>query len=108
MINISDFQKLELKVGTVVVAEVVEGSEKLIKLTVDFNEEDTRTILTGMKQWKTPEDFKEKQLVFVTNLEPRMIMGIESQGMIMAVDGGEDSPVFLVPETEVPNGSKIR
>lgn len=107
MITIDDFAKVELKVGNVLEASEVEGSEKLIKLTVDFGEENPRTVLTGMKQWKSPEDFKDKQLIFVTNLEPRQMMGMESQGMIMAADS-EDGPVFLTLEKPVPPGTKIR
>lgn len=112
MISIDDFSKCELKAGTVLEAEYVEGSEKLINLTVDLGEDlpesGPRTILTGLRQWKTLEDFKGKQLIFVTNLEPRKMMGFESQGMIVACEGEDGSPVFLIPEQKVPNGSKIR
>lgn len=107
MITIDDFSKVELKVGTVSEAEEVEGSEKLIKLTVDLGEESPRTVLTGMKTWYQPADFKGKQLVFVVNLEPRKMMGMESQGMVMAADP-EGGPVFLIPEKPVPPGTKIR
>jgi methionine--tRNA ligase beta chain len=107
MITIDDFAKVEFKVGTVLEAQEVEGSEKLIKLTVDLGEESPRTILTGMKTWYNTDHFKGRQLVFITNLEPRMMMGMESQGMIMATDS-EDGPVLLQPEKEVPPGSKIR
>ncbi len=107
MINIDDFAKVEMKVGTVLEAGEVEGSEKLIKLVVDFGEETPRTVLTGMKQWKTPEDFLNQQLVFVTNLEPRPMMGLESQGMVMAVDG-ENGPILLTPCEKAPPGAKIR
>lgn len=108
MITIDDFSKVEIKVGVVLEAEEVEGSEKLIKLTVDFGEESPRTVLTGIKAWKTPQDFQGKQLTFVTNLEPRKMMGMESQAMVMAVDGSAGTPVFLVPEVQVSPGSKAR
>ncbi len=107
MISIDDFLKLELKVGTVLEAEEVEGSDKLIKLTVDLGEEQPRTVLTGMKAWHGVEHFKGRQLVFITNLEPRQMMGIESQGMVMAADP-QEGPVLLIPEKEVPPGIKIR
>ena len=107
MINIDDFLKVEIRVGTVLEAQEVEGSEKLIKLSVDFGEDDPRTVLTGMKAWHGPEHFKGKQLVFVVNLEPRSMMGIESQGMVMAADP-EEGPVLLIPEKQVPAGTKIR
>lgn len=107
MINIDDFAKLEIKVGTVDAAEEIDGSEKLLKLQVDLGEEQPRQILSGIKQWYQPGDLIGKQFVFITNLEPRKMMGLESHGMIMAADG-EDKPVPLVPAEKVPNGSKIR
>jgi methionyl-tRNA synthetase len=107
MITIDDFIKVELKVGTVIEAEDLEGSEKLLKLTVDLGEEEPRTILSGIKQWYRPEDLKDKQFIFVANLEPRKMMGLESQGMILAVDG-EEKPIPLIPSDKVLPGSKIR
>lgn len=107
MITIDDFSKIEIKVGTVQDAVEVEGSEKLIKLTVDLGEEDPRTILTGVKQWYQPDFFKDKQFFFLSNLEPKKMMGVESCGMIMAVDS-EDGPVFLTVDKNLTPGSKIR
>lgn len=170
MITIDDFAKLEFKVGTVISAEEIEGSEKLLKLRVDFGpkvqnldivtleeqqnvtssqqdstdrisaqvfdseegaleaqtrraeihtnnsssnnseseeQNDIRQILSGIKQWFKPEDLVGKQFVFITNLAPRKMMGLESQGMIMAAEG-EDRPAPLTPIEKVPNGSKIR
>ncbi len=107
MISFEDFAKVELKVGTVIEAEEIEGSEKLIKLTVDLGEDTPRTVLTGMKTWHQPEHFKGRQLVFVVNLEPRKMMGLESQGMMLAADS-EGGPVFLKPSKKVPPGTKIR
>jgi methionyl-tRNA synthetase len=106
MVTIEDFAKLEFKVGTVLEAEDLEGSEKLLKLTVDVGEENPRTILSGIKQWYSPDDLKGKQFVFITNLEPRKMMGLESQGMILAADG--EKPIPLIPSEQVPPGSKIR
>lgn len=106
MANIDDFLKLEFKVGTVLEASDIEGSEKLLKLIVDLGEESPRQILSGIKQWYTPEDLKDKQFIFIANLEPRMMMGLESQGMILAADG--EKPVPLIPAEKVPSGSKIR
>lgn len=107
MISIGDFAKIEIRVGTVLEATDVEESEKLIKLIVDFGEDSPRIVLTGMKTWHEPDYFKDRQLVFVTNLEPRPMIGMESQGMIVAVDG-EDGPVLLTVENKVPNGSRVR
>lgn len=107
MITFEEFSKLELKVGTVLEAQEVEGSEKLIKLKVDLGEESPRQILAGVKQWYKPEDLVGKQVVVVANLEPRMITGLESQGMMLAADS-EEGPVFLTVPKEVPPGTKIR
>lgn len=107
MITIDDFAKLEFKIGTVLEAEEVNGSDKLLKLIVDFGEETPRQVLSGIKMHHKPEHIKSRQFIFVTNLEPRQMMGLESQAMIMAADVIEEI-VLLVPEKSVPNGSKIR
>lgn len=113
MISFDDFSKLELKIGTVLEAEEVEGSEKLIKLKVDLGPapdgagQDIRQILAGVKQWYSPEDLIGKQLVMVANLEPKMMMGLESQGMVLAADS-EAGPVFLTVSKEILPGAKIR
>jgi methionine--tRNA ligase beta chain len=106
MINIDDFLRVELRVGTVLEAEEVPGSEKLIKAKVDFGEEGTRQILSGIKQWYKPASLVGKQFVYVFNLEPRMMMGVESQGMILAADAGK--PIPIKPSKKVPAGSKLR
>lgn len=105
IITIDDFAKLDLRVGTVVECVEKEGSEKLLRLTVDFGEEGTRNILSGIKQWYKPEDLKGKQFVFVCNLAPRKMMGEESQGMILAADG--KNPMPIKPKSKVPSGAKI-
>jgi methionyl-tRNA synthetase len=107
-ISIDEFKKVEARIGRVLTAEAVEGSEKLIKLSLDFGEEAPRQILSGIRQWYTPESLVGRQLLFVTNLAPRSMMGLESQGMLMAVDGVDGQPVFLVPDSDVSNGSSVR
>lgn len=107
-ISIDEFKKLDARIGVVLAAEAVEGSEKLIKLTLDFKEETPRQILSGIKQWYTPESLIGKRMLFVINLAPRSMMGLESQGMLMAVDGIDGAPVFLVPEQEVLPGARVR
>lgn len=107
MINFDDFAKVELKVGTVLEVEPIEESEKLLKLKVDLGEEEPRQILAGVKQWYKPEDFVGKQVVVVVNLEARKMMGLESQGMMLAADC-DDGPVFLTVPKKVPPGTKIR
>ncbi len=106
-VTIDDFAKLEFKIGTIIEAAEIEGSDKLLKLSVDLGEENPRQVLSGIKAYYKPEELKDKQFVFITNLEPRKMMGLESQAMIMAADASEDV-VLVVPEKEVPAGSKIR
>ncbi len=107
-ITIDDFKKVEARIGKILAADAVEGSEKLIKLSLDFGEETPRQILSGIRQWYTPESLIGKQMLFVTNLAPRTMMGLESQGMLMAVDGPDGAPIFLVPEKEITPGAKVR
>lgn len=107
-ITIDEFKKLEARIGLVLNAEEIEGSDKLIKLTLDFGEASPRQILSGIKAWYEPTSLIGKKMLFVINLEPRKMMGLESQGMLMAVDGEDGSPVFLVPEKSVVPGSKVR
>jgi methionine--tRNA ligase beta chain len=109
MISYEDFKKVEMKVGEIVSAEIVEGADKLYKFMVEIGEEKPRQILSAIREYYSdPNFFIGKKLVFVSNLEPRVIRGLESQGMVVAVDGFENEPIFLVPENDVPNGSKAR
>jgi len=105
IITYEDFAKLDLRVGTVIDCIEKEGSDKLLKLTVDFGEE-TRTIFSGIKKWYQPDDLKGKQFIFVFNLAPRKMMDEESQGMLLAADG-EEKPLPLQPSEEAKPGAKI-
>lgn len=107
-LTIEEFSKLEARIGVVLSAEPVEGSEKLIRLMLDFGEPTPRQILSGIRKWYEPETLVGKRMLFVINLTPRMMMGLESQGMLMAVDGVEGQPVFLVPEKDVLPGARVR
>jgi len=106
IVSFSDFQKLELRVGTIRTAEWVPNSEKLIKLEVDFAFE-IRQIIAGIGKTHTPEALVDTQCIFVTNLEPRVLMGLESQGMLLAASDSEGNPVLLKPEKEIPAGAQI-
>lgn len=109
MISYDEFKKVEMKVGKIISVEKVLGADKLYKFMVDLGEENPRQILSAIREYyNDPEFFIGKKLVFVSNLEPRVIRGLESQGMVVAVDGFENQPIFLIPETDVPNGSKAR
>ena len=104
MINIEDFKKLELKVAKVIEAEPVVGSDKLIRLQIDLGEE-KRQVVAGIGKGYTPEELIGKKIVVLTNLEPRMLMGFESNGMLLAAHG--DGPVLLIPDKDVLPGSSI-
>jgi methionine--tRNA ligase beta chain len=106
MISFEEFKKIELKVGKVLNAEKIEGSEKLLKLIVDLGDE-RRQLVAGIAKYYKLEDLIGKEIVVVANLEPKKIMGIESQGMLLAADVNRE-PVILIPEKEVPPGTKIR
>lgn len=125
-ITLSDFQKLDIRIGTVIAAEVPEWSHWVMKLTVDLGSEiGERTIFAGIMKFFQPADLVGKQFPFVTNIEPRK-MGPEgdySQGMLMAatenlkfkmqnekLNDTEDleKPVLLSPWGKLPNGSKVR
>ncbi len=106
MATYDDFTKLELRVATVEAAERVEGSEKLLKLQLDVGEFGKRQIVAGIGKVYAPEQLVGTQIVIVFNLEPRTLMGVESQGMLLAA-GGQDGASLLRPERPVPAGSKI-
>jgi len=107
-IKYDDFAKVELKTAKILEAEPIEESEKLIKLTVDVGEENPRQILAGIKQYYQPEDLIGKTIVIVANLEPRMMMGLESNGMLLASGGDEGKPILLTTIEDAEPGSKIR
>jgi len=104
-INFDEFKKVELKIAKIIEAERVEGSEKLLKLKVDLGSEQ-RQIIAGIGKSYAPENLINKEITIVVNLEPRMLMGLESQSMVLAASS-ENGPVLLFPEKEVPPGAAI-
>ncbi len=134
-ITFEDFKKLEIRIGKIISAEKVEGSDKLLKLEVDFGNEEVeiktmpadakalagedmeepkpvaipirRQIIAGIAQFYAPEALIGKECPFAYNLAPRMLKGLESQGMIMC-PSNEAGPVLLHPDKEVPPGSIIK
>ncbi len=135
-ITYDDFKKLQMQLGTVRFVEPVEGTDKLLRFELDFGEalvaepeedeeateevelpfgkeeyvgRDVRQIVSGIREFYPEyEQLVGKQLLYVTNLEPREIRGVMSNGMLMAVDGVDGNPVFLIPENPVDPGSKVR
>lgn len=114
-ISYEEFKKMDIRVGTIREVEPVPETDKLLRCQVDFNELDVegnkklRQIISGIHEFYPEyEKLIGKQVLYIVNLEPRIIKGFESQGMLMAVDGLDGSPIFLVPEVEVGVGSKVR
>lgn len=106
-ITTSLLEKLDIRVGTIKLVEDVKGSNKLVKLTVDFGDH-TRTILVGMKdEREDPKQIEGMQTLFVINLEPKKIMGEVSEGMLLDIGYADGiKPVLAMPEAEVPNGAR--
>lgn len=106
-ISYDDFAKLDIRVGTVVAAELIPETDKLIKCTVDFGEFGTRTIVSGIALWKKPEELVGKQLPYIVNLAPRILRGVESQGMLLAASD-EDGVALLHAERILPPGTRLK
>lgn len=107
-IDINDFAKIELVVGTIKECEEVPKSDKLFKLQVDFGDKGMRQILAGIKQSFTAEDLLGKQGVFVFNLAPRKMLGFESQGMMLVAPDANGKLQRVTIAKDVPNGTKLR
>src|SRR3989338_1998312 len=91
MILLEDFKKLEIRIGEIKTAERIPETDKLLRLEVDFGEEKPRQIISGIALYfPEPNALVGKKCAFAANLEPRIIKGLESQGMILAVGGGEE------------------
>ena len=106
-IGIEDFQKVDLRVAEIVAAEPVKKAKKLLKLTLDDGAK-TRTVASGIAKFYKPEELVGKKVALVSNLKPAVLCGIESQGMILAADCGEDDVKVLFLDKDMPNGAKIR
>lgn len=108
MISYSEFQNVDLRVGKVLSAERVEGSEKLLKLMVDVGPEiGERQIIAGIGKVYAPEVAVGREIIIVINLEPRSLMGLESHGMLLAADD-ESGPILLEPDKDALPGAKIK
>jgi methionine--tRNA ligase beta chain len=106
-VSIEALNGIDIRVGTIEAVEDVEGSEKLVRLRVDFGDH-KRNILVGMKKERqSPEEVRGKQALFVVNLEPKEIMGEISEGMLLDIGYADGvKPVLAVPERAVPNGTR--
>jgi len=109
MINIEEFKKVDIAVGKIVSVEKVPDTDKLLKLSVDLGEEKLRQIVSGISLYFPDYNvLVGKKCMFVANLEPRMIRGIESQGMILAISTEDNKFSLLTPNDEIPVGTRAR
>ena len=107
-ISFADLDRIDIRVGTVLSVEDIEGSDKLLKLTVDFGDH-RRNILAGMKhERENPGEIAGQQALFVVNLEPKKMMGHISEGMLFDIGYADGvNPVMAIPETKMPNGIRV-
>ncbi|MBZ0169127.1 methionyl-tRNA synthetase [Candidatus Methylomirabilis lanthanidiphila] len=106
-ITIEEFRRVDLRVAEVIAAEAIKGSRKLVKLRVRLNDEE-RTVVAGLKEHYPPETWAGKRIILVANLKPTSLMGVTSQGMVLAAEDDTGRIVLLTSETPVPSGAKIR
>ena len=106
-ISFEDFQKMDIRVGKIVAAEKVAKTKKLLKLTIDTGI-DTRTVVSGIAEYYTPEEIIGRQVSILVNLEPKNLKGIESQGMILMAANADGALSFVSPDKEIKPGSEIR
>jgi methionyl-tRNA synthetase len=107
-VDFSDWEKLDLRVAEIKSVEDIEGADKLYKLDLDVGELGKRIICAGIKQYYSKEDLIGKKIVYFSNLKPRVMKGVESQGMLLAASTeNHNEVVFITPEKEIDNGSRI-
>lgn len=108
IVEFSDWTKIDLRVAQIIGVENIEGADKLYKLTLDVGEVGEKTVCAGIKEYYSKEELDGKKIVLFINLKPRMMRGIESQGMLLAASTENHSEVVLIsPEKEIENGSRI-
>jgi methionyl-tRNA synthetase len=106
-LSFEDFQRLDLRIGKIIEANQIPGARNLIRILVDFGVE-KRQAVAGLLQWYKPADLIGKKGAFVLNLPKRKLMGVESQCMILAAEDDTGNVVFLQPEKDIAEGSRIR
>lgn len=107
IITYDDFAKLDIVLGEIVAVEVVEGADKLLKLSVEVGEEIPRQIVSGIRTYfEDPQELVGVKCPFLLNLEPRVIRGLESQGMILAADH-EGTLALFTPHNDLPAGTRL-
>jgi methionyl-tRNA synthetase len=107
LINYDDFSKMDIRTGTILEAEKVAKTKKLLRLKIDTGI-DQRTVVSGIAEYFEPEKIIGKKVCILVNLEPRELRGIQSQGMILMVEDRDGKLVFVSPADEVSNGSEVK
>ncbi len=109
-ISIDDFKKIEIKIGKILSVDTIEGADKLYKFAIDLGEPEPRTILSGIREFYTdPSVLVGRSVPVVSNLAPKKIRGVESNGMILFAVGDEHSFLHTIsPETDVPTGTNVQ
>ena len=107
-IAIDDFMKVELRAAKVLTAEAVPKSKKLIRLSVDVGEPEPRTILAGIAEGYQPAELVGRTIAIVANLKPAKLMGIESNGMVLAASPEGGAPILVAVDERVPPGTRVR
>ncbi len=105
-ITFEDFKKLDIRIGTIISAEKVEGTDKLLKLEIDIGSQ-KRQLVAGIAQFYSVEQLIDKQIPVIVNLEPKQFRGVESQGMMLAADMN-GKPVLLHPSEKIPPGIIVK
>jgi len=106
-VEFSDWEKLDLRVAEIKKIEEIKGADKLYKLTLNVGELGERTICAGIKHYYTKDELKGKKIIYFSNLKPRILKGIESQGMLLAASTN-GRVVLIKPKEEIKNGEKIK
>ena len=109
-VNFSDWEKLDLRVGKIIKVEDIENADKLYKLEVDLGKElGKRTLVAGLKKHYSKQELKGKRCIVLANLQPKVMKGIKSEGMILAAVNKDESKIRLIqPDEEIELGSRIR
>jgi len=107
IVEFKDWEKLDLRVGQIIEVDEIEGADKLYKMIIDIGE-DKKTVCAGLKEYYSKDELKDKKVILFVNLTPRMLRGIESQGMILAASNKDYSKVHLLqPDKDIEVGSKV-
>jgi methionine--tRNA ligase beta chain len=108
-VNFNDWSKIDLRVGKILNAEDIENADKLYRLEVDLGKEiGKRTLCAGLKQYYSKEDLLGKKIIVFVNLEPRMMKGIKSEGMLLAAcTDNHEKVILLAPEKDIELGSRV-